>query len=119
MKQYILRVLIAFDQLVNTLFWGYPNETLSSRAWRRGILDGNRWWRYFHFYIDWLFAWVDEHHCELSYIYCKTNLKTGGLYFPTYHPSTTVRARIITPIRHSSFDDRPSVAIDHSDIIEW
>lgn len=28
------KVLIAFDQLVNALAGGWPDETLSSRAWR-------------------------------------------------------------------------------------
>ena len=30
-------VLIAVDQLVNALLAGWPDETLSSRAWRRRI----------------------------------------------------------------------------------
>lgn len=31
---YWKQVLIALDQLLNTLFRGYADETLSSRAWR-------------------------------------------------------------------------------------
>jgi hypothetical protein len=31
MKQYIWYILIAIDQLVNTILGGYPDETMSSR----------------------------------------------------------------------------------------
>lgn len=62
MKQF----LIAFDQLVNTLFYikgdgfGFADETLSARAWRL---------RYFsnaYKVIDKMFFWEDNH-CLLSY----------------------------------------------------
>lgn len=36
-------VLIALDQLVNAVFGGYPDETISSRAWR-WHLSGVRSW---------------------------------------------------------------------------
>ena len=55
--------LIALDQLVNTLLAGWPDETLSSRAyrWER---DGVRSWPCR--VIDRLFFWEDEH-CLQSY----------------------------------------------------
>lgn len=31
---YLRKIAIAFDQLLNTLFGGWPDETLSSRAYR-------------------------------------------------------------------------------------
>lgn len=34
MKQYLLNVLIALDQLANVLLAGAPDETLSARAYR-------------------------------------------------------------------------------------
>lgn len=34
MTDYLIRLLIAMDQLVNVLLNGSPDETLSSRAWR-------------------------------------------------------------------------------------
>lgn len=34
MWKYLKQVLIALDQLLNTLFKGYADETLSSRAYR-------------------------------------------------------------------------------------
>ena len=39
---YFLRVLIGFDQFVNTVFGGHPDETLSSRS-ARAAVEGKRW----------------------------------------------------------------------------
>ena len=36
-------VLIAFDQLLNALFGGWPDETLSSRAWRWHVAGVRSW----------------------------------------------------------------------------
>ena len=54
------QILIAIDQLANTVIGGWADETLSSRAWReerRGLVV----------FIDCLFFW-EENHCEASYI---------------------------------------------------
>lgn len=45
-----LQVLVAIDQLVNTLAGGWADETLSSRAWRHKM-DGSRSWP----------AWIIDH----------------------------------------------------------
>lgn len=61
---YAKKVFIAVDQLINAVFLnGYPDETLSSRAWR--------WYRDDVFYlpmliIDAIFFWQEEH-CKSSY----------------------------------------------------
>ena len=60
---YSKAVLIALDQLVNALLGGWPDETLSSRAWRWHAA-GKRSWP--HRVIDRLFFWEDEH-CLQSY----------------------------------------------------
>jgi hypothetical protein len=52
------QLLIALDQLANTLLGGWADETLSSRAYRRGWAAA-RW-------IDALFFWETEH-CAASY----------------------------------------------------
>lgn len=59
-------VLIAFDQLVNAVLCGWPDETLSSRAWR---LDqaGKSWPKKF---MDTLFFWDKagaKRHCQLAF----------------------------------------------------
>lgn len=52
------QVLIALDQLANTLLGGMADETISARAYRKG------WSRRMRF-INWLFS--DQNHCKDSY----------------------------------------------------
>lgn len=61
---YAKKILIASDQLVNALLAGWPDETLSSRAfrWEKG---GVRSWP--RKLIDCLFFWESEH-CFQSYL---------------------------------------------------
>ena len=60
---YCKAVLIAVDQLVNALLAGFPDETMSSRAWR-WEQDGVRAWP--RRVIDRLFFW-EQNHCRESY----------------------------------------------------
>lgn len=57
-----LQVLIAIDQLVNTVVGGFADETLSSRAHRRRLRGkgGCAW------VIDHIFFWQEEH-CKTAY----------------------------------------------------
>lgn len=57
-------LLIAVDQLINSVIGGYCDETLSSRAWR-WEKDGVRSWP--RRIIDRLFFW-EKQHCYQSYI---------------------------------------------------
>ena len=57
------QVLVAIDQLVNTLFCGMADETLSARAWRHH-LKGERTWLVK--LIDTLFFWQKDH-CRTAY----------------------------------------------------
>ncbi len=55
----MLNLLIALDQLVNVLLAGWPDETLSSRAYR---MDGRkRRWTMARRMIDGLFFWQPDH----------------------------------------------------------
>ena len=56
-------VLIAIDQLFNALFNGWPDESLSSRAFRDDR-DGVRHWP--RKLIDGIFFW-QKAHCKSSY----------------------------------------------------
>ena len=60
---YAARLLIALDQLGNTLLGGWPDETLSSRAYRWETAGICRWPRTV---IDALFFW-DTDHCRQSF----------------------------------------------------
>ena len=61
---YLKKVLIAVDQLVNALLAGWPDETMSSRAWR-WEQNGVRVWP--RRLIDRIFFWAPNH-CRESYV---------------------------------------------------
>ena len=60
----VKQVLIALDQLANTLLGGWADETLSARCYRVERSGGPAWPRCV---IDTLF-FFDPAHCETSYI---------------------------------------------------
>jgi len=64
LKNMPLQVVIAIDQLLNTLCGGWCDETLSSRAWR--LSGTSKGWYWTRRVIDTLFFWQDGH-CEASY----------------------------------------------------
>lgn len=61
-----MQVLIALDQLLNALLWGFADETLSSRAYRADR-DGRVFGKFFRPVIDTIFFWQDRH-CYDAYI---------------------------------------------------
>ena len=56
-------ILICFDQFLNTLFMGWPDETLSSRCWRWEQAGIRAWPRKL---VDTLFFW-QPNHCRSAY----------------------------------------------------
>lgn len=65
--RYGKNLVIAIDQLLNAVFGGWCDETLSSRAWR-WELDGKRAWP--RKLIDAIFFW-EKDHCQKS---CESEL---------------------------------------------
>lgn len=66
MWAWLLQILIAFDQQLNTLIpGGWADETLSSRA-HRMRLKGQPVWGWTANAIDWLFFW-QRAHCAQAY----------------------------------------------------
>ena len=61
----IINVLIGIDQLLNTIIGGYPDETISAKAWRMETIYGSQRWGRARKVIDWLFQ--DPKHCEEAY----------------------------------------------------
>ena len=63
MKWYILQILIALDQLLNTVLGGWADETFSARSHREKL--------WCEWYIDLLFCWQTDgkyrNHCEQCY----------------------------------------------------
>lgn len=66
MLRYILNVLIAADQLVNTLIGGYPDETISAAAWR-GEQSGRIAGKIMRPVIDFLFLPLERSHCKRAF----------------------------------------------------
>lgn len=64
MSQYLLNVLIGLDQFVNTVFRGFPDETLSARAWR---LRHRFPWNLARRAIDGLFCF-QRNHCFKAFL---------------------------------------------------
>lgn len=62
LAKYILNILIALDQLLNTILFGDPDETISSRVGKRRHLRG---WKQLSWLIDKLFFW-EKYHTENS-----------------------------------------------------
>lgn len=64
-----MSLLIALDQLLNATLAGWPDETLSSRAYRCGALELNpkRRWVAMHKIINMMFFWQPEH-CKHAYL---------------------------------------------------
>lgn len=67
---YFCKILIGIDQLFNTLLFGSPDETLSSRLWRH---RDSKVYGKFRLLVDFLFFWQSNHCYEayLSEIYRK------------------------------------------------
>ena len=58
------QIPIAIDQLVNTIFGGWADETISSVAWRKR--NEGRGWALLRRFIDGLFFWQKDH-CKTAY----------------------------------------------------
>lgn len=104
MKKYSYRVGIAIDQLANTIIGGYPNETLSARAWRRGRVEGDETWSGVQVVIDRLF-YFDPRHCEESYLHTKVVTKDSNHYLPLYCGCSYIDEEDPLPIDHMDHRD--------------
>ena len=65
MKRYLWNLLVALDQLANTILAGDPDETISSRAGKY-VLRGRGW---FPCQFCKLLAMFDQNHCEKNIEY--------------------------------------------------
>lgn len=64
LKSYLIGILIGLDQLAVTLLNGYPDETLSSWAYRMHVKD--KWFGWTYYAINWAFFWQSDH-CRDAY----------------------------------------------------
>lgn len=79
MREYVLHVLIALDQLANALLGGAADETLSARAYRTEQ-QGKVLGRVFRPVIDWLFIPFERDHCRKAYLAEFQKLQLPGSY---------------------------------------
>ena len=63
MKNYVVQVLLAIDQLGNTLLGGWADESISSRSWRQ---RHKKRWNLMRHIVDALFFW-QPNHCREAY----------------------------------------------------
>ena len=56
---YVFNVWVAIDQLGTALLGGWPDETLSSYAWR--LEKQGKFFGFTRRIIDWLFFWQQDH----------------------------------------------------------
>ena len=73
---YAKNLLVALDQLVNAVCGGWPDETLSSRAFRWSR-DGLRHWPCR--IIDRLFFWDTETHSGRTILHCQLSYESEQL----------------------------------------
>lgn len=64
MKLYIYNLLISIDQLINTIFGGAPDQTISSRLWKH---RDNRVAYMLVIIVDLIFHWHEQEHCRKSF----------------------------------------------------
>lgn len=62
---YCKAVFIGLDQLINALFGGWPDETISSRAWRWELAGVRSWPRRLLDGLALIFG--DKDHCRESF----------------------------------------------------
>lgn len=67
-RDYGYNILVGLDQFVNTIFAGYPDETLSARSWRKARA-GQWFWRLLRIVIDLIFRVIarEVNHCQASF----------------------------------------------------
>lgn len=74
--RYGKHLLVAVDQFANALLGGWPDETLSSRAWRRHAAGRGSWPCRI---IDRLFFWDVEERGGLSIGHCQASYESERL----------------------------------------
>lgn len=62
LKQYIVNILIALDQVVNAIFGGDPKETISSRA-DKAMREGKAWGCILCKFL----SKIQKDHCQKAY----------------------------------------------------
>ena len=65
---YFKNLLIALDQLANTICGGYPDECISAVCWRNSQEKGHYGHKFLKFLLDVTLSPINQDHCFQSYI---------------------------------------------------
>lgn len=65
---YCKNVLIALDQLVNTICGGFPDETISAECYRKSQEKGHYFYKILRFIFDICLSPIKQDHCEQAYL---------------------------------------------------
>lgn len=65
---YFKHLLIALDQLANTVAGGFPDETISAVCWRKSQEKGHYGHKILRFILDITLSPLKEDHCFQAYV---------------------------------------------------
>lgn len=67
MIEYLSTLVTAISQFLNVLiFLGDPDETISGRSFRQGVLESHKGWQFMERVVNTLF-FFEKNHCEMAY----------------------------------------------------
>jgi len=66
LRKYFWNLLIAFDQFCNTVLFGDPDETISSRLGKWLDMPKNKWRYKTAALVCWFLRKIDANHCRNS-----------------------------------------------------
>ena len=66
--KYLKNLLIAIDQLINAIFGGSCDETISAVCWRKSQERGHYGHKFLKFVLDVTFSPIKNDHCFQSYL---------------------------------------------------
>ena len=69
---YVKNILIALDQLLNTIAFGWPDESLSARCWRLHLEGGSS----MPYKVINALLFFDKDHCQMSWVSEKERLQS-------------------------------------------
>ena len=77
---YLKNLLIALDQLANTVCGGFPDETISAVCWRKSQEKGHYGHKLLKFILDVTLSPIKEDHCFQAYVSEMTRQQLPGRY---------------------------------------
>lgn len=64
--KFVKNLLLSIDQTGNVFLLGSPDETISARSYREGVLQKHRGWAAMNWFVNKLF-WFEPEHTRMAY----------------------------------------------------